>query len=90
MCIKPHSMYTMMCIKPPQLFVNYAHNKHLDREGFAPFGQLTAGFDTALAIHPFKNSGGPKQGAYMQRGNDYFLMQFPEATIIYRAEVVGS
>jgi cyclophilin family peptidyl-prolyl cis-trans isomerase len=68
-----------------QLFINYADNSEsLDAQGFAPFGMVKSGFDTALAIiNPTPgDSNGISQFKYTKLGNDWLLENYPNVSLI--------
>lgn len=70
-----------------QFFINYGRNASLDSQRFAPFGQVVAGMDVALAITAeYRES--PNQGAIQQVGNKYLAGQFPHLDFIKKAYVV--
>lgn len=53
-----------------QLFINYVNNSRLDESGFAPFGRVISGFETALnVVNPTPdNSDGINQALYTRKG----------------------
>jgi peptidyl-prolyl cis-trans isomerase A (cyclophilin A) len=55
-----------------QLFINYIDNSRLDASGFAPFGRVIIGFETALkVVNPTPdNSDGIDQDMYTAYGKD--------------------
>lgn len=58
-----------------QLFINYINNSRLDASGFAPFGRVISGFETALnVVNPTPdNSDGIDQDMYTNYGTSIFL-----------------
>lgn len=67
-----------------QLFINTVDNSRLDSDGFAPFGMVTHGFDTVLAIvNPTPDSSdGVGQVEYTKLGNDWLLKKYPNISLI--------
>jgi cyclophilin family peptidyl-prolyl cis-trans isomerase len=68
-----------------QLFINYADNSEsLDAQGFAPFGMVKSGFNTALAINnPTPgDSNGISQFEYTKLGNDWLTKKYPDVSLI--------
>ena len=55
-----------------QLFINYVNNSRLDASGFAPFGRVISGFETALnVVNPTPdNSDGINQAIYTKKGKN--------------------
>ena len=72
-----------------QLFINYKDNKNLDSQGFAPFGKVVSGMDTALAIYnPTPGqSGGINQNSYTTKGNTWLKQMYPKANFITNATI---
>jgi peptidyl-prolyl cis-trans isomerase A (cyclophilin A) len=73
-----------------QLFINYADNQGLDKQGFAPFGQLDAeGLAVAQRIfNPTpSSSSGVNQGAYTAKGNSWIKETYPGINFITKATV---
>lgn len=72
-----------------QLFINYINNSRLDSQGFAPFGVVVSGFETALAIlNPTPGSSdGCRQELYMLEGNSYIYSHYPNISTIKCASI---
>ncbi len=69
-----------------QLFVNYGDNSRLDKNGFAPFGEVVAGMDVVDSI--FAGHGQrPNQAQIEAQGNAYLRNAFPELDYILQAEI---
>jgi peptidyl-prolyl cis-trans isomerase A (cyclophilin A) len=70
-----------------QLFINFADNSGLDRQGFAPFGLVTSGMD--VVDHIYSGYGQqPDQGAITTQGAAYLEKHFPKLDTIKSATVV--
>ena len=72
-----------------QLFINYANNTSLDHQGFAPFGVVVSGMETAVKIfNPTPgSSGGIDQGQYTSKGNAWLKGKYPKANFITKATI---
>jgi len=78
-----------------EVFINFRDNDSLDRDGFAPFGEVVEGMNVVDAIYPSYGDGPPRgEGPYaamaQARGNAYLDEDFPELTQIIRATVEAS
>lgn len=73
-----------------QLFFNYIDNSRLDASGFAPFGKVVSGFDTALAVvNPTPDSSdGIDQDMYSTMGNPWIKKNYPNVSMITCAEII--
>jgi cyclophilin family peptidyl-prolyl cis-trans isomerase len=78
-----------------QVFINLRDNSDsLDRQGFAPFGEVVAGMDAVDALNAEygESAGGGirggKQDPLFAGGNDYLARGFPRLDFIRRARVV--
>lgn len=70
-----------------QLFINYADNSGLDRQGFAPFGLVTSGMD--VVDHIYSGYGQqPDQGAITTQGAAYLHTFFPKLDTIKSATII--
>jgi cyclophilin family peptidyl-prolyl cis-trans isomerase/dienelactone hydrolase len=76
----PHSRST-------QLFINYGNNKGLDRQGFAPFGEVVLGMDVVDSISS-EYGQRPDQQEMVSRGNEYVLEEFPNIDFIRKTAFV--
>ena len=75
-----------------QFFINYGNNTNLDRMGFAPFGEVTAGMDVVDQLYSAYGEGapsgkGPDQGRLQAEGNAYLNKQFPRLDFIKAATI---
>jgi len=70
-----------------QLFINFADNSGLDRQGFAPFGLVTSGMDVVDKIYSGYGQQ-PDQGAITAQGSAYLQQNFPKLDTIKSATVV--
>jgi peptidyl-prolyl cis-trans isomerase A (cyclophilin A) len=69
-----------------QIFINYADNSRLNRDGFAPFGKVLSGMEVVDKI----NSGygqKPDQGQIQLEGNAYLTKNFPKLDYIKKATI---
>jgi peptidyl-prolyl cis-trans isomerase A (cyclophilin A) len=75
-----------------QVFINFADNSMLDRQGFAPFGQIVSGMDVVDALYNGYGEGaprgmGPDQGRIQQEGNAYLMKDFGKLDYIKKATI---
>ena len=75
-----------------QLFINFGDNAALDKQGFAPFGQVTTGMDVVDKIYNGYGEGaprgkGPDQGRVQSEGNAYLTKEFPRLDFIKAATI---
>jgi peptidyl-prolyl cis-trans isomerase A (cyclophilin A) len=73
-----------------QVFINYADNSMLDKQGFAPFGQVISGMNVVDALYNgygegAPSGGGPDQSRVQREGNAYLTTAFPKLDYIKSA-----
>lgn len=76
-----------------QLFINFADNRPLDRQGFAPLAKVTAGMDVVDQLYAGYGEGapsgrGPDQGRLQREGNAYLGKDFAKLDYIKTARIV--
>jgi peptidyl-prolyl cis-trans isomerase A (cyclophilin A) len=76
-----------------QLFINLADNrKSLDRQGFAPIGQVVDGMSVVESLYGFYGDmppagQGPEPNKIQQQGNEYLETHFPRLDFIKKVSV---
>ncbi len=75
-----------------QVFINFGDNAGLDGQGFAPFGQVTAGMNVVDQLFNGYGEGaprgaGPDQSRLQREGNDYLARDFPKLDFIKKATI---
>lgn len=71
-----------------QLFINFGNNSFLDKQGFAPFGQVTSGMDVVQRLYSGYGER-PDQGAITTEGKAYLDKNFPKIDRILSATIVS-
>jgi peptidyl-prolyl cis-trans isomerase A (cyclophilin A) len=70
-----------------QIFINYANNSRLDRDGFAPFGHVIGGMEVVDSLYSGYGES-PDQGMIQTQGNSYLESKFPRLDYIKTARIV--
>jgi len=75
-----------------QVFINFGDNAGLDRQGFAPFGQVVSGMNVVDALFSGYGEGapsgqGPEQGRVQQEGNAYLIKEFGKLDYVKKATI---
>jgi peptidyl-prolyl cis-trans isomerase A (cyclophilin A) len=75
-----------------QVFINFADNAGLDRQGFSPFGQVSTGMEVVDALFSGYGEGapqgrGPDQGRIQREGNNYLTKDFPNLDYVKKATI---
>jgi cyclophilin family peptidyl-prolyl cis-trans isomerase len=75
-----------------QIFINFADNSPLDRDGFSPFGMVKTGMDVVDKLYSGYGEGapqgrGPDQTLTQLQGNEYLNRAFPNLDYIKKATI---
>ena len=70
-----------------QVFINFGDNTGLDRQGFAPFGEVVSGMEAVDKINAQYREQ-PDQGRIQSQGNGYLTKEFPKLDYVKTATIV--
>jgi peptidyl-prolyl cis-trans isomerase A (cyclophilin A) len=75
-----------------QVFINFADNSGLDRQGFSPFGRVISGMNVVDSLFSDYGEGapsgrGPEQGRIQREGNVYLKKEFPNLDYVKKATI---
>ncbi len=75
-----------------QVFINYADNGTLDRQGFSPIGQVISGMNVVDTLYSEYGDGpprgnGPDQTRIQMEGNSYLAKSFPKLDFVKKATI---
>jgi peptidyl-prolyl cis-trans isomerase A (cyclophilin A) len=69
-----------------QVFINFQNNAGLDRQGFAPFGEVVTGMDVVDKINAQYREQ-PNQAQIQAQGNAYLNKSFPKLDYVKTATI---
>jgi peptidyl-prolyl cis-trans isomerase A (cyclophilin A) len=72
-----------------QVFINFKDNSFLDKQGFAPFGEVVSGMEAVDKINAEYREQ-PEQGLIQRQGNVYLTKEFPRLDYVKKATIQTS
>jgi peptidyl-prolyl cis-trans isomerase A (cyclophilin A) len=70
-----------------QFFINFGDNSFLDKQGFAPFGEVVEGMAAVDKLHTYGKDNVPDQGRIINEGNAYLQKEYPNLDFIKKATI---
>jgi peptidyl-prolyl cis-trans isomerase A (cyclophilin A) len=71
-----------------QVFINFDDNAGLDKQGFAPFGQVTQGMNVVDKLYSgYGRNNVPDQGRIIAEGNAYLTKTYPKLDYVKKATI---
>lgn len=70
-----------------QFFINFGDNSFLDKQGFAPFGEVVEGMSNVDKLHSYGKDNVPDQGRIINEGNAYLQKEYPRLDYIKKATI---
>ncbi len=71
-----------------QFFINFGDNSQLDRQGFAPFGQVVEGMDVVDQLYSGYAEASNNQDAIRSQGKAFFAANYPKLDKIVTATII--
>jgi peptidyl-prolyl cis-trans isomerase A (cyclophilin A) len=79
----PNTRFTMV-------FINFADNAFLDKDGFAPFGRVVTGMEVVDTLYSgYGRRNQPNQPRILREGNAYLAADYPMLDFVRRATIVA-
>jgi peptidyl-prolyl cis-trans isomerase A (cyclophilin A) len=69
------------------VFINFKDNAGLDKQGFAPFGQVVSGMEVVDKLNAEYGEKPNAGNAYLMQGNTYITKSFPKLDYIKKATI---
>jgi peptidyl-prolyl cis-trans isomerase A (cyclophilin A) len=70
------------------VFINFEDNSPLDKQGFAPFGQVVEGMDVVDKLYSgYGRNNVPDQGRITKEGNAYLAKEYPRLDFVKKATI---
>lgn len=78
----PNTRFTMV-------FINFADNPFLDKDGFPPFGRVVTGMEVVDKLYSgYGRKNQPDQRRILREGNAYLAAEYPMLDFVRRATIV--